>query len=153
MTILSGEAIESFLKNIIHSPSQQQSHSFDLTVEKVYLVDQGGSLDFGGSEFEEAKIDLIPPVKKNENDKYGWWNLERAEYLIEFNEEFSSLEDDHLGIIVPLQRTLTAGVRITPMMITKQEKNPTAKALLSVQTDGVKIKENARVATLLVIQS
>jgi len=114
-----------------------------LTVGKVYVV-SSSSFDFGGSEYEEAKLKEIP-VKKKKNDKYGWWNLPAGYYVMEFNEEINVKK----AILQPWSERFPASATHPARLL--KGKNEKIKVILIVSKAGIKIKKNARFSELIEI--
>jgi deoxycytidine triphosphate deaminase len=127
------------IENVIHEKTQVHKKSIELTVKNIFEIKNAGSLDFGGSEVDEAEFVKISVEKKSEKDKYGWWHLEQGVYLVEFNEK---LTRDY-GLVQSISRLLLTGCFI-PMQIF--QKNDRLQNLLVVGDNGVDIKENARIA-------
>ena len=146
MNVCTGKDLVRFVKGLISEKHQVSVSSIDLTVSRISEIDKGGSLDFGGSEEEGSLVNEIKPVKKQDDDKYGWWVLSEGEYMIEFNEEID-VPEGFLFVLKPHQRTLNAG-GIHPTMIyatgEKIEKVP-----LVIGKAGMNIKENARISSII----
>lgn len=129
------------IENIIHEKTQVHKQRIDLTINKVYALKNRGSLDFGGSEFKKSELKEINSEKKDEDEKYGWWNLSQGSYIVQFNETLIK----NYGIVQSLPRLLKTGCFI-PMQII--EENDKIQSVLIVGPEGVNIKENARIAGL-----
>lgn len=133
------------LEGILHEDTQKQEKSIDLTVDKIMKMKGKGSLDFGGSEFKPSNLEEIKPEKKNKEDDYGWWTLDKGQYIIKYNEKIT----DDWGLIQPHPRLLKTGCSTSTQII---EGKKELFDLLTVGDKGVDIKENARVATLYKIE-
>jgi len=144
---MTGEQIIALITESISTKKQQGPISLDLTVNEIRKIDQGGSLDFGGSEFEEASTTLVKPEKKSPEEPYGWWKLKQGDYMIKFNEKFN-LKNQGLILVIPHERLLTAGGS-HPCVIEDPDKD--IQVPLSVGVHGLSIKENARVSKALVL--
>lgn len=129
------------IENIIHEKTQVHKQRIDLTINKVYALKNRGSLDFGGSEFKKSELKEINSEKKDEDEKYGWWNLSQGNYIVQFNETLIK----NYGIVQSIPRLLKTGCFI-PMQII--EENDKIQSVLIVGPEGVNIKENARIAGL-----
>ena len=143
MKILYCNDIESTISNLISKDKQFHGKTLYLTLKHVYKIIGKGSVDFGGSEYHEAEKEIINPVKRIPEDKFGWWDLEPGSYHIEFNERFEN-EMDRLFIISPSRRILLNGT-FHPTIVMIDHKYA-AKALLIVGCNGISIKENARIS-------
>jgi len=145
---MTGEEIIALTSKLISAKKQQGPISLDLTVNEIRKIDQGGALDFGGSEFQEASTTLLKPEKKSAEEPYGWWKLGEGHYLIKFNEKID-LKNQGLILIFPHKRLLAAGGSHPSVII--EDPHEDIRTLLIVGVHGLAIKENARVAKALVL--
>ena len=127
--------------DIVHEPTQTEGRGFDLTVADVYDVVRPGCVDFGGGELEPAETTPHFSQKRRPDDDYEWWHLDAGQYLIEYNEELST---DEALRLQPRQELLERGATHPTLTLTELPRVP-----LSVGGAGIKLKENARVSTLL----
>ncbi len=76
------------VSNIIHEGKQfpEGLSSAYLTAGRIGEFAGIGRMDFGGSEYAEADVEWLAPVKKSSDDAYGWWHLTPGTYLVLFNE-------------------------------------------------------------------
>lgn len=148
MQLLTSAELSDHLQNIVHEDTQLHETRIDLTVDEVSKLKQAGSLDFGGSEFEPAKADIIKPRKKNEDDDYGWWNLEAGSYKARFNEELS-LNEKMLALMNLHYHARQAGIVANTQLIGY---SGSLEMLFNVPEVGCNIKENARFATLYLFE-
>jgi len=143
--LLSGKKVKKYVNGIIHEETQLVEKGVDLTVDSIARPAAATDLDFGGGEEKFGEPEKINPEKRNEDDKYGWWNLEEGIYIIEFNEEIDVAEA--MGTVVPLARLTRGGsFHGTTVFSGPLENNP----VLSVSPAGLNLKENARISRLLV---
>lgn len=148
MHVLDADATSSRTHRIVHLDTQRAVVGLDLTVDAVHRVAGGGQLDFGGSEFQPADREEIPPERARPEDDYGWWRLEAGTYLIRYNEALT-LETGQVGHVVPLDRLLQAGAS-HPAFLVHGRTDP-LETLLAVGGGGCDLKENCRVSRLLVL--
>ena len=148
--LLKGEEIVPSVEGLISAKKQQGEFSLDLTVQSIGLINLGGSLDFGGSEYQEASVSLLEPKKKTPDEPYGWWNLEPGDYLIRYNERIK-IPATGLIMIFPHQRLLAAGGSHAPLAIENLDQKVCVP--IHVGPQGLKIKQNARVSRLIVLSS
>jgi hypothetical protein len=134
--------------NILHDDTQAHEWRVDLTVNNVYNIESGGSLDFGGSEYEQAAYSEITPEKKDPDDDYGWWHLEEGTYRIEYNEGID-LNDGQLALVTTHQRLLMAGGHHSAQLVSSDCDE--LHMQLHVGDGGLHIKENARLSSLFVM--
>jgi hypothetical protein len=144
-----GVDILEFISNIIYEKKQVEDYGVYLTIGKVFQFKGKADIDFGGSEYKKSELQQINPVKRKEEDKYGWWELPGGEYLIEFNEEVKKLlPDANLVILQPSERiTLNGAFHATKVI----ERKGKIRLTLYVGKNGINIKENARISELIVL--
>jgi len=131
-----------FLEGIVHEPSQTEGRGFDLTVAEVYEITGPGRVDFGGGELEAAEIEAHESEKRHDDDDYEWWHLDEGQYLVDYNE---SLTSEEMSFVVQTRDELLARGAFHPTLhVTELPKVP-----LSVGGAGLRIKENARISTLV----
>ncbi|MFP4175451.1 MAG: dCTP deaminase [Halobacteriales archaeon] len=128
-------------EDTVHQGTQRTDEGFDLTLDEVYLVDAAGRVDFGGGELEDASLSPVGTKKRDEDDDYGWWNLDAGTYVIEHNE---SLGGDETGTIKTRTALLERGAYHPTVHVAELPLLP-----LTVGGDGLRLKENARVSTVV----
>jgi hypothetical protein len=143
---MAGSDLAALMEGVISLKKQQGNFSLDLTVKSISKVLQGGSLDFGGSEFQPAALESLPPVKQSPDDDYGWWNLAPGLYMLTVNERLSE-SGKGLALIVPHERVLQAGAVMVCAAV--EALDVELKIPLHVGSAHLGIKENARVAKAL----
>lgn len=138
-----------FIGNIIHEKTQIDEDSIYLTVSKIFNLTTKGEIDFGGSEYKESEREIIEPVKRSLEDKYGWWELNPGEYFVMFNEKLQDIiPKDKTVILQPSERLIKTGAFHPTRVLNKRGAIST---ILYVGNNGLKIKENARVSRLFVL--
>jgi len=130
-----------YVTDIVHEPSQDHDGGFDLTVADVHEVVSPGRVDFGGGELESAETVPHESSKRNPDDEYEWWDLSAGQYLVEFNE---SLTGDATVTLQTRTELLERGASHPTLHVDTLPRVP-----LSVGGAGLKIKENARVSTIV----
>jgi len=130
-----------YITDIVHEPSQQTDAGFDLTVAAVYEVVEPGRVDFGGGELAPAETVPHSSAKRNPDDDYEWWTLGAGQYLVEYNE---SLTGEATVTLQPRSELLERGVSHPTLYVSSLPRVP-----LSVGGAGIKLKENARVSTVV----
>jgi hypothetical protein len=136
------ELFDEWLEETIHRESQVDEHGVHLTAGHVALADSRAEIDFGGSEFEPCTQRDVAPTKKQPDDDYGWWRLEKGAYLLEFNERLK--EGAPPMLLVPNGRLLACGCSLAACVCAAGP----LRSVLTVPERGVAIKENARIALL-----
>lgn len=144
------EAIEeeNLIQDYIDLETQLTPQGFDLTAGEIYRFKGHGSLDFSNSEREIPETEKVEPVKKDEEDDYGWWQLEPGAYKVVMNETVDIPE--HLtAFAYPRSSLLRMGCSIENA-VWDAGYTGTGSFLLVVENDqGVDIKQNARVNQLV----
>lgn len=149
MAILSAEEIAGQLRNVVHLDTQATSNrGLDLTAASIYRIMGSGSLDFGGSEFEKARREKLEPEHAQPDDDYGWWELKAGTYFLRYNET-AELDAGRVAVVQPHRRLLAAGAHHPSFQV--QGRQDPLETLLEVAERGVRIKENARVSKMLVL--
>jgi hypothetical protein len=149
VTIMCGERDSSrrmveytnLVDDIVHESTQTEGRGFDLTVAAVYDVVEPGRVDFGGGELAAAERTPHFSQKRRPDDDYEWWHLDAGQYLVEYNE---TLATDREVTIQTREELLARGAFHPTLTLTELPHVP-----LSVGGVGIKIKENARVSTLV----
>lgn len=133
--------LSEYVTDIVHEPTQTDSPGFDLTVAAVYEVIDPGRIDFGGGELDAATTALHETHKRDPDDDYEWWTLRDGQYLLEYNE---SLTGDATVTLQPRTELLERGATHPTLHVSALPRVP-----LSVGGAGLKLKENARVSTVV----
>jgi len=136
------------VENYPHLETQIQPNGFDITVDKIFKFSEGGKLDFSNSEREIPECEEIEPEKKDEDDKYGWWDLEAGAYKVKTNERVN-LPEDLSALGFPRSSLLRMGALVQQAVWDAGFSGTGEFILLVENQDGVEIKENARVAQLV----
>lgn len=125
---------------IVHEPTQvRDDGGIDLTVTEIYEVEAPGRVDFGGGELDPAELTPHDRVLRDEDDDYGWWQLDADTYIVEYNESLSGR-----ALLQPRTEVLARGATHPTLRVTTLPRVP-----LTVGGAGLRIKENARVSALL----
>lgn len=132
---------EQYVEDIVHAETQTEGEGFDLTVAEVHEIVEPGRVDFGGDELEPAETVPHDSAKRNPEDDYEWWTLGEGQYLLEYNE---SLTGEATVTVQPRTVLLERGVSHPTLSVEELPRVP-----ISVGGGGIKIKENARVSTIV----
>jgi hypothetical protein len=128
------------VEGIVHEPTQVGDDGrVDLTVAEVYELREPGRLDFGGGELEPAGLEAHPRVWRDEDDDYQWWHLDAGTYLLEYNESLSAE-----AVLQPRVELAERGGTHPTLRVAELPTVP-----ISVGGAGLRLKENARVSSLL----
>lgn len=150
MRVLDAATSRDHVRGLVHLDTQRATAGLDLTVGEVERITGPGALDFGGSQFEPASTGRLEPELADPGDDYGWWELGPGSYLIRYNESLE-LPAGTIGVLHPLPRLMRAGAS-QPTFVVDEDVDP-LEALLTVGEGGCDLKENCRVARLLLIEA
>ncbi|SDQ49434.1 dCTP deaminase/dUTPase family protein [Natronobacterium texcoconense] len=132
-----------YVDNLVYEPAQAHDHGIDLTASAIYEVAGPGRIDFGGDELEDADLEPVETELRDPDDEFGWWHLEGGQYVLQHNEFLTDLEEPLY--LQPRTELLARGVSHPSMQVVSH----LPLIPLTVADGGVRIKENARVSTLL----
>ena len=149
MKFKGSDNILDYLQEVVHLDTQQHDNHIDLTVSEIYELTEAGSLDFGGSEFQPAEQRLIDPQKKNQDDDYGWWHLRAGQYQAKLNEYLTDL-NGAVALLTLHKHAREAGI-LGNTSILSGNADETLTINFEVPKAGCNIKENARIATLYLL--
>jgi hypothetical protein len=134
-----------FVEGVIHEPTQTETGGLDLTVTGVHEVTEPGRVDFGGGELDPADTEPHPSEKRDPEDDYEWWHLDAGQYLLEYNESVASGAPADLQLVVQTRDELLARGAVHPTLrLDELDRVP-----LSVGGAGLRLKQNARVSTVV----
>lgn len=132
------------ISEYIDLETQITPNGFDFTVDKIEKYQESGKLDFSNAEREIPESKEIKPVKKNKNDDYGWWDLEKGVYKIKTNERVN-IPDNLIGYAFPRSSLLRMGATIENGVWDTGYSGKSTFMLIVENPEGIEIKENARV--------
>ena len=131
-------------EGIVHGPTQTEGAGLDLTVAAIEEVTAPGRIDFGGGELEPAETEPVETQLRDPDDDYAWWHLEAGQYLLSYNE---SVVDDARATVQTRDELLARGAFHPTLAVTSLEGIP-----ISVGGTGLRVKENARVSTVVDVE-
>lgn len=129
------------LEGVVQEDTQVHDRGVDLTVAEIYEIDGPGRVDFGGDELEAPDLSPHEKTRRNPDDDYGWWYLDNGGYLLEYNEALTAGE--------PVTLQTREALRIRGAFHPTAAVEDLGRMPLSVGGEGIRLKENARVSTLL----
>jgi deoxycytidine triphosphate deaminase len=135
-----------FVDDIVHEETQTVSAGVDLTVTEVSEVTQPGRVDFGGGELESATVQPHEKTVRNPQDEYAWWHLDAGQYLLDYNESLD-LPDGTVATVQTRDALCERSAFHPTLRLTSLDRVP-----LSVGGAGIRLKENARVSTLVGVE-
>jgi len=131
------------VSGIVHEPTQTEGLGVDLTLAAVHRVSGPGRVDFGGGELEAAALDPVATRLRDPADDYEWWDLDAGQYLLSYNEALE-VAADRRPVLQTRDEVLARGGFHPTLHVSALEPVPFA-----VGGQGIRLKENARVSTLL----
>ena len=138
--------LTAFVDDLVYEPTQTDSPGLDLTVDSISRITEPGRVDFGGGELTAAETEPVETEKRDPDDDYGWWDLPAGVYLIEYNETLSVPDD--VSLVCQTRAAVRTRGAFHPTLYLGGE-STLASVPLTVGDGGIKIKENARLSTLL----
>ncbi len=139
---------DGLVQEYVHLETQLQPNGFDMTAGEIHRYKGKGKLDFSNSEREIPETEKVEPVKKNEDDDYGWWDLEPGVYKVVMNEKVD-IPNHITALAFPRSSLLRMGCTIENA-VWDSGYTGTGSFMLEVHnSEGVEIKENARVNQLV----
>jgi hypothetical protein len=146
MIRIKDEEILEIWGNLVYAPKQVRNRALELTIKSIDSFYSHGQLDFGGSEYKSAILELVNP-KIIDDPKYGWWAIEQGNYLVTYNEIMK--DESYYALISPHQRLIDAGGTHSSFFWYPTTKDQPIKSILQVGKKGLMLKENARVSTAI----
>lgn len=131
--------------------TQLTPNGFDLTAESIFKFAAYGALDFSNKERVVPPGKIMLPKKKNKSDKFGWWHLKKGAYKVRTNETVN----------LPLDLTAIAFSRTSLLRVGGFTQHGVwdvgfrgkGEFILVVENpEGLRLKENARVAQLVFLR-
>lgn len=154
--MLNREEIRNLIKNkklidcFIDLEIQLTPDGFDLTVEKIFSFESKGLLDFSNKERVISKEKELKSTKNKRKEQYGWWNLKEGVYKVRTN-EIVNLPKNLVGLSFPRSSLLRMG-GFVHTGVWDAGFNGKGEFILSIGNNGLKIKQNARIAQLVFLK-
>ncbi len=149
--LVGGQIFDDCIREAVYRDTQVEEESVALTAGGVSRLTGAGELDFGGDEYRPADREELEPELRNEEDKYGWWELSPGGYLLQLNEK-PELPPRAGAIIQPHEHLLAGGGYHPTLWLSENSSNEELILPLRVNEPGLNIKENARVSQLLIME-
>ena len=131
-------------EGIIHEPTQTEGVGLDLTVAAIEEIAGPGRVDFGGGELDPAETTPHEREFRDPDDDYAWWDLDAGQYLLTYNE---SLVEGARATVQTRDELLARGAFHPTLEVASLQAVP-----LSVGGAGLRVKENARVSTVVDVE-
>lgn len=142
---------KNLVRGYIDLDTQLTPNGFDLTVGNVFEFDAPGALDFSNKERKVPQGKEIPAQKENLQGKFGWWNLKKGAYKIRTN-EIINLDNNLVALAFSRTSLLRMGA-FTQHGIWDAGFMGSGEFVLVVENpQGIKIKQNARIAQLVFVR-
>lgn len=127
----------------LYEPTQTAGPGLDLTLAEISDVTIPGRVDFGGGELDAADLRQIETTRRTSDD-YEWYHLAAGQYLLAFNEHLTSADESYW--LQTRDAVRAVGAFHPSLRVTDLDPVPFA-----VGGAGIRLKENARVSTLLAL--
>lgn len=134
-----------------HLETQLTPNGFDLTAGEIHAYTRSGKLDFSNDEREIPETEPLDAEKRNEDDDYGWWDLEPGVYKVVANERVD-IPDDLMAFTFPRSSLLRMGATIDNAAWEAGFTGRGAFMLDVRNPKGISIKENARVNQIVFVR-
>lgn len=139
---------EKLIEGYINLEKQLTPNGFDVTAGEIFKIDSAGCVDFSNKERVLPETTAVEPVKRKEDDKFGWWKLLPGAYKVRTNETVNIP-----NTLVALGLTRTTLLRMGAFIqngVWDAGFCGRSEFLLVVQNpNGIEIKQNARVFQLI----
>lgn len=142
---------DGLIQDYPHLDTQLTPNGFDLTAGEIHRYESSGRLDFSNDEREIPDSTPITPEKEDPADDYGWWELSPGVYKIVANETVN-LPNDLMAFTVPRSSLLRMGATIDNAAWEAGFEGTGAFMLHVENTEGIAIKENARVNQIVFVR-
>lgn len=139
------------ISNYIDLEKQVTENGFDMTVEKIFRFKGAGKIDFSNKERELPGTEEIPP-EKGRGEKYGWWHLTPGIYKFRTN-EIVKMPLDVAAFSLPRTSLLRSGVFTQGGFWDSGFEGKSEGALMVLNSEGFKIKENARIIQIVFLKT
>ena len=133
--------LTTLVDGLLHEETQVTDRGLDLTANEVLRVETPGRVDFGGDELDDPNLSAHEKVWRNDEDDYQWWHLDAGQYLVEYNETIAA---DRALTVQTRDAVREMGAFHPTLAVTELGRIP-----LSVAPGGIRLKENARISTVL----
>ncbi|MFB6142379.1 MAG: dCTP deaminase [Halorientalis sp.] len=141
-----GADYTAYVEDLVHEPTQTDGRGLDLTVADVQEVTEPGRVDFGGGELEPAETAPHPSSTRDPDDDYEWWDLSAGQYLLTYNETVAAPAD--VALVVQVRDAVRERGAFHPTLRVAD----LGRVPLAVGGAGLRLKENARVSTVVGVE-
>ncbi len=147
--LLKGAELATMFDNLIYAKKQVHEWGLDITIKKLFQLSESGALDFGGTEWHSARKDILRAMKRTQGEKYGWWDLGEGTYLFEYNEKY--VGQKNIAVFVqPHERLRALGASHSSFYVFEDFNRLLVP--MHVGRQGIRIKENARISSIVVFE-
>jgi dUTP pyrophosphatase len=136
------------IENYVDLGVQLTPNGFDLTAADIFGFDGAGAMDFSNKERLIPEGHEIMPKKKTGQDIFGWWNLKKGAYKVITN-EIVNLPNDLTAIAFPRSSLLRMGAFTQTGVWDAGFKGRSEFILVVENPNGIKLKQNVRIAQLI----
>ncbi len=152
--MLNKEEIERLVKEkgiiegYIDLNTQLTPNGFDLTAANIFGFNNKGQIDFSNKERILPESDEINPRKLSNEEKFGWWDLNKGIYKVKTN-EIVNLPNDLIAMAFTRTSLLRMGVFTHHGVWDAGFRGRSEFVLVVDNSYGARIKQNARVVQLV----
>jgi len=152
--MLNRQEIEKLIKDkelitgYVDLETQLTPNGFDLTVADIFEFEAPGALDFSNKERKVPEGKKTAPKKQKPGDKFGWWELKSGVYKIRTN-EVVNLTNDLIALAFSRTSLLRMGAFTQHGVWDAGFRGRGEFVLVVGNQQGIKVKQNARVAQLV----
>ena len=139
---------QKLIEGYINLDQQLTPNGFDLSVAKVFEFSSAGCLDFSNQERLLPETKEVLPQKINPEDKFGWWQLRPGGYKLRTNESVN-LPNNLVALAFSRTSLLRMGAFTQHGVWDAGFKGKGEFVLMVDNPQGIKLKQNARVAQLV----
>ena len=136
------------IENAVDIDTQLTPNGFDLTAGGIFEFISSACLDFSNKERVLSQTKELIPIKKNAEDKHGWWRLAKGVYKIKTNETIN-MPNDLTALAFSRTSLLRMGAFTQNGVWDAGFCGKSEFALVVENPFGIELKQNARVVQLV----
>jgi dUTP pyrophosphatase len=139
---------QDLITDFINLEKQLTPNGFDLTVATISQFNGAGSLDFSNKQRCIPSAQTMQPIKADQSQPYGWWELAAGSYKVKTNESVN-LSSNIIALAFSRTSLLRMGA-FTEHGVWDAGFSGRGEFILNVTNNaGIRIKQNARLAQLI----
>ena len=138
------------VENYIDLEIQLTPNGFDLTVAEISKFSNAGAIDFYNKERVMCSFEKIEPVKNDDQDKFGWWQLSKGAYKVKTN-EIINMPNNLIAMASTRTTLLRMGAHTAHGVWDAGFCGKSEFLFIVENNNGILIRPNARVAQLVFV--